>query len=924
MRAICTLALVLLALPARAAPLADAQQLLLGGKYAEAEAAFGKLVAGAQRSAASLGLARVYLETGRADKAVQTAQAAAKGKDKAAALTLVGEAQRLAGQLPAAEKSLKAAVAAAPKHYRALAYLGLVYHEQGKLADAKTTFDVFYDDYRDDKIKKSNAEHLTYVAMACRYTQNFRDASDTFRDAVQADPKQIEAYIQWAEISLEKYEAGYAEKHYADALKINPHRAEALIGMAQVKLEQSNEVDGALKLLDKAEKVSPGHLDAAALRAQILIDAEQNAQAEALLAAALKRNPSHLGALTMMGASLLLRDDLAGFERMRAKVLGINPRYTQFFRDVVSLAVRHHRYAEAIELSKRAIKIDPEDYYSLADLGQNYLRMGDDANGLKHLQEAWKGDKFNVRNYNLLNLFEQDIAKSYVFTASPHFQLRVPKDDVALVRRTIVPVLERAHALYVKKYRFTPKGPIVVELFRDPQQYAVRTVGLPGLAATAVCFGRVITATSPLLGQYNWGQVLWHELNHIFTIQMSRSRVPRWLTEGLAEMEPVLQRAEWKRENDFDIYKALRAGKLKGLAAMNTAFTQAKSLQDMVVAYHHGAMMVVYLVKQLGLDKVAGTLAGYAKGKRTENLLPALTGVPLAELDKRFRDSEAKRLAHYGRNWTVDFDLYGDLEARQRAATARPADQAAQADLATALLVAGKLKEADAQAQKVLAADARSKLALYVVAQAALAQRDKPRAEAHFRRLIAAGGDGYEARLALGQLAIAKNDLRAAATELGAAKSFDPERGQPYALLGRAYEKANNVDGLIAELKGLAAIDQQSFTIVAKLVDLLAKKKDYPGVRTYGEMAYYINPAAVRLHSLLAEAYSAAAPTPQLDKAVWHLETALLTKPERPAELYVQLAKVHLQRKDTRRAKEAAAQALKADPGNAEAKALMK
>ena len=40
-------------------------------------------------------------------------------------------------------------------------------------------------------------------------------------------------------MSLEKYEAGYAEQHYGKVLKINPNHARALIGMAEVKLAQT-------------------------------------------------------------------------------------------------------------------------------------------------------------------------------------------------------------------------------------------------------------------------------------------------------------------------------------------------------------------------------------------------------------------------------------------------------------------------------------------------------------------------------------------------------------------------------------------------------------------------------------------------------------------------------------------------------------
>ncbi len=913
--------LVLLASPAvRAAPLADAEAALRAGRYAEAEAALVKLAPAG--GPAALALARVQLETGRLAEAARTARAAAKGKLKAAGLTLAGEALRLEGKLPEAERTLKEAVAAAPKHYRALAYLGLVYHEQGKQSDAKSTFDVFYDDYGDGKIKKDNAEQLTYVAMACRYTDNFRDASDTFRDATQVDAKQVEAFIQWAEISLEKYEAGYAEKHYSSALKVNPNHPDALLGLAQVKLEQANDVDGALKLIARAEKVNPHHLGAVALRAQILIDAEENRKAEALLAPALKRNGNHLGALTMLAASHFLRDDQRGYEQVRDRVLKQNPRYTRFFHEVVELAVRHHRYRESIELSKHAIKIDPQDWYSLADLGTNYLRLGDDANGLKYLKQAWKGDAFNVRNYNLLNLYDDIVSKAYVFVSSPNFKLRVHKEDQELIRRTTVPLLEKAFALYVKKYKFKPKTPVIVELFRDPSHYAVRTVGLPGLSALGVCFGPVITSTSPLAGRFNWGQVLWHELNHVFTIQLSRSRVPRWLTEGLADMEPQLERAEWKRENDFDIYKAIRGGRLKGLESMNTAFTRAKSLEEMVVAYYQGSLLAVYLIKQHGLDRVLEALKLYGKGKRTEEILPSLYRTSLAEIDRGFRAAEEKRLGYYGRTWYLDLEAYSDLEAREGAAKARPADAGAQAALAAAQLQAGKLKEAEAQAQKALGLDARERVALFVAAQAARARRDEARAAELLRKLIAAGGDGFEPRLVLGGLALAKNDLKEAEQHLGAAKRLDPERGMPYLMLARAYEKARRTDALIAELKGFVALEQQSFGHAFKLVKLLAEKKDWAGVRQYGMTAYYIHPASVELHRLLAQAFSAPAPRAELDKAAWHLETALLAAPEKPAELHVALAKVHLERKDARRAKAEVQKALKADPAHAEAKAL--
>lgn len=905
---------------AGAVSLKEAGDLLLAGQYEKAEAAYQKLVRSGQRGPALLGMGRLLLETGRHGQAIVAARKAARGKLRPQALTLVGETQRQMGQLTKAEATLKQVVRTHPKHYRALVYLGIVYHEQGKMMDAKGTFDVFYDDYGSDKMDKTSAEQLTYVAMACRYTDNFRDAADTFQEAIQLDGKHLEALVQLAEISLEKYEAGWAERHYERVLKVNPHSADALVGLARVKLEQSNDVSAALKLLDRAEKTNPTAMESQVVRARILLDAEENHRAEALLTKALQRNPNHLGALTMMAASFFLRDDLGSFKRMQSKVLALNRRYARFFHTVVQLAVRHHRYTEAIELSKQAIQIDPQDWYSLADLGTNYLRMGDDANGLKYLKEAWKGDPFNVRNYNLLNLFEDVVAKEYTFINTKHFRIRVHREEKELVQRTTAPLLERAYGIYVKKYRFKPKGPIVIELFRDPSHYAVRTVGLPGLGALGVCFGRVITTSSPMNGGFNWGQVLWHELNHVFTIQMTRSRVPRWLTEGLADMEPIQHRPEWKRENDFDIYKALRAGRLKGLASLKTAFSRAKNLQEMVVAYYQGSLLVTFLIKHWGMAKMLKALREYGKGKSTEQILPALSGLGLDEIDRRFKAAQLRRLAHYSRSWYVDLESYDDLEDRQKQAKARPGDSAAQAELAMALLVAGKRKEADALAEKVLKRETGNRLSLYVRAQVA----EPKAAQVYWRRLLAAGGDSFETRLALGKAALSRKDLTEAQRHLNAAKKLDPEKGHPYALLAKTFEKQKKIDKAIDELKGLAQIDQQSFPMVAKLVSLLARKKDYKALRTYGEMAYYINPASLKLHTHLAEAFTASAPKPDLARAIWHLETALLCQPEKPADLYVKLARLHLRRGDRRRAQIQLDRALKANPDHAGAKDLRK
>jgi len=881
------LLLLLSLLPARAAvgkpsPMVRAEKLHNHGSYAAAQAAYGKLLRGKQRDRALLGLARMKLEVGEPAAALLAARKVRGKKYRAAARVVMARALRSRGKLTEAENALAGVSAGAGTPWlRAQVELGQIYQEQGKAQLARGALERLYDAFDAGKIKRGSAEHLTLVAMACRYNDNFRDAADTLKDALKADPYYLEAYLELGEISLEKYEAGPAEQHLKKALKINPNHPRALVGMARVKLEQPAHAADAVKLLERARQVAPGSPEPWVVKAGALLDAERYTEAEEALVRALDRNPRHLQALSVLGASFLLRDDVGSYKRTRSRVLKLNPRHSAFFRVAAWHLVRHHRYAEALKLGEEAIKLDPRDWYALADLGTNHLRLGDDEQGLKLLRKAWKGDRFNVRTYNLLNLFEDELAANYIFIKSAHFKLRVHKDEAAIIARTVVPELERAYAVYVKKYRFTPRGPIVVELFRDQKSYAIRTVGLPGLGALGVCFGRVITAISPVAGRFNWGQVLWHELNHVFTIQLSRSRVPRWLTEGLADMEPALHRAEWKRENDFDIYRAMVRGELRPLARMNTAFTQARNMNDMVVAYYHGSLMAKFLVKRFGLPKVLEGLKAFAKGKRLPQALALITGgVALAELDRRFLRAERRRLAHYGKSFYVDPERYRDLKKLKKLAAKRPGDAAARGAVALGLLVAGDKDQAEAAAVPLLKKHPTQKLALFAVAQLALARNDRTGAIRLLQQLLAAGGDGYETRLMLGRLYLEQKDLKRAREHLDRAKRWDPENARPYMLMAQVLDRMGKKASLIKELKALVRLDQQSGPAATRLVELLAGRKDWAGVREFGQMAYFIRPASARLHLLLARAFDASAPRRDKKRARWHLETALLLKPK--------------------------------------------
>src|SRR5678816_2444732 len=144
----------------------------------------------------------------------------------------------------------------------------------------------------------------------------------------------------------------------------------------------------------------------------------------------------------------------------------------------------------------------------------------------------------------------------------------------------------------VGRYRLEPTGPVNLELFGDAQEFAVRTTGLPAIGVSGVCFGRVITSLAPSNHAFNWGMVLAHELAHVFAIELSRSRVPRWFTEGLSEVETMRARPEWERHDDVALWGAWRRGELPALVSLSDAFVTAGDVEAAARAYAHAALAV--------------------------------------------------------------------------------------------------------------------------------------------------------------------------------------------------------------------------------------------------------------------------------------------------------------------------------------------
>ncbi len=914
------------------ADLAEGRDKLVAGDYKAAIAELAT-VGGKDRSASRILLARAQIATGDYAAAEGTLAPIAQSKDSlgAEARILLNDLRLRTGRIADARKDLEALFKARPDDRAVRTALAEVRYTQGDVVDAKNLFDETIKEFDAQKLDLDDPEQLYLLAQAAKRTSQYELANDSYRAALKvltAPPAKLKAKmatllhmhaeigVHWADLFSRKYASELAAQTLEEVFKINPNDPDAHAAMAGVIVETTYDLAAVRHHLDAALKINPKHARALRVRASIEIDRNEWDGAQKTLAQILAVNPQDLEALAMKATIAWLRDDLKTYEAEKAKAFTINRAYADLYRVVSRSAVREHRYREAIELEKQAIKLKPDFYEAMAGAGLGYLRLGMEKEGLEWLDKAHKGDGYNVRTVNTLNLFENQIPKNYSFHATKNFKIRYHDDERPALQRYLEPTMERAFTDMAKRYGFSPKTPVVLELYPDKEAYAVRTVGLPDVAALGVCFGQVITAMSPMTGDINWGMVLWHELGHVFAIQLSNSRVPRWFTEGLSEYETLRARPEWRRENDADLYGALVNGTLPSIGDLNSEFMQPDA-NAVVVAYFLSAVTVEWLAQTYGFPKLVEALKLYGKGKETPEVLKTITGKTVAQLDIDFRKYLEQRLAPYKGTFKLPTRGFDDVTKLEIAADAAPKDAKARANVALAYYYGGDADKAGAAAQKTLALDPKNAIARYILAEIAVHAGDRAKAKDLYVGLMSEGNDSYDLRARLAQLAQEDGDVAEVEKQLCAAKKLDPERSYPYQALSALYKKQGKQAQYLTELEQYAFIEQMELAPLKELIAEYQKANNWAKVKTYGEMALYISTQDPDVLGALGRAYLELG---NGSRALHSFDTMLLINPppRRPALVHLGRAKALALLGKKADAKAAVAQGLKTEPENAE------
>jgi tetratricopeptide (TPR) repeat protein len=881
------LAAILLALPlalicladepvAESVDLAQAGQLLLTGKYAEAEDAYQQLLPQHSESAA-LGLVRSYRQSGQLPKAQSALADAMKASPESA--PLLTEQADMAfdrGDYETARTSINAALKHVPNLPQARWLQAELFRVQGDLPAAEKAYSWFIKQPRQQAPQSANDLYWISLGTAqhARWTKSIDDFSylvnELLPSALEAETNLWQAHWLAGLLYAEKYNVADAATEFKSALQLNPNAAEVHVALARLAT-QSFDLAQAKRHVEQALSINPQLLPAHWAKADIHLANFEPRQAIEVLRAATPLHPTHeatLGRLAAACASIdgNSPDDLGPrATQIAAEVIQRNPHASEFYYEMGEAFDKLRRFPHAAAAFRLAAENLPQHTYAIGQEGLMLMRLGDEERAKKLLDASFDADPFNVRVNNQLQVLE--VLEGYATLETDHFLVRYdPKYD-KLLAEYAAEWLEEQYPLLCKQFGFEPKDKTLFEIFNRARNtdghgwFSARMVGLPHIHTIGACAGQMVAMQSPTpKSPFNWARVLKHEFIHVLNLQQTNFNIPHWFTEGLATYNEGYPRP--KQWNEL-LLSYRKQNRLFNLDNINLGFIRARNGDEWNLAYCQAELYAEFMLAEFGDDAHAKMLAAYADNLETPDAIERSFGIPVAEFEKRyttFLNAQLDRLPPIA----SATKLTPAEIAKQLAA--EPENPQLLAESARQKFDRKDYATARAQADAARKLDPKNQLATYVRARLHLLIGETEPAQ----QLAAAALDETNPQpdlltlLAGIKLRQADYDEAARLYQLGV--SLDVIDPKWLKALASVYLRANATDKLAPVLAQLAERDADDFLIRKKLAELALAAKDYEAAARWSREALFINVQDAAVHQLRGKALAGLGQTDAAEK----------------------------------------------------------
>ncbi len=458
-------------------------------------------------------------------------------------------------------------------------------------------------------------------------------ANEAFKIAVARNPKDAHLKTRWGLLYFDHEQGTDAAELFQEALEAKADYPPAMLGLAMVASDRFDKK--AVEFAEKALKADPKLVGAQELLARLALEDNNPKKAAEEADKALQLSPEALDAMAVHAAIAYL-DDHDGSPWI-AKISKINPVYGKAHGLIGHFYIMNRRYDEGIAQYRRALELSPRLWDVRADLGVNLMRLGREEEAREQLEMAYNAGFQGNTTVNSLKLM--DSYARYNTFKTPRTIIRLQKKESDLLLPYMQTELEKAIDTFEKKYEFKLTAPVQLELFPDHEDFAVRTMGMPGLGALGVTFGYSVAMDSPSArkpGSFHWASTLWHELSHVFTLTATHHKIPRWFTEGLAVHEETAIYKDWGDRLDPEAIKAIKDKKLLPIAELDRGFIRPSYPTQVVVSYFQAGRICDWIEEKWGFDKLLAMVHAFDKRTATVDVIKEHLSLEPAEFDKQF------------------------------------------------------------------------------------------------------------------------------------------------------------------------------------------------------------------------------------------------------------------------------------------------
>ena len=671
------------------------------------------------------------------------------------------------------------------------------------------------------------------------------------------NPENASIYAAIGQLALDKNDYGLAAENFGKAIEFQPDDPDLFYGLAQAY--QPSDHEKTVAAIQQALQLNPNHVGCLLMLVEQHVSAESYDDAARILEQILEVNPHQPIAWSYRAVLAHLDNDPANEGKYRGNALGHWPGNPAVDHVIGRELSQKYRFQESVKYQRRSLMYQEDYLPAKMQLAHDLLRLGQELEGWKLADEVFDADQYSVVAHNLVTL-RNNLAKFRTLEGNG-FVVRMETEESFIYGVQVLELLTDAKKQLCEKYGVELETPVFVEIFPRQQDFAIRTFGLPGGSGfLGVCFGRLITMNSPAAQGANltsWESVLWHEFCHVVTLQKTKNKMPRWLSEGISVYEEHLADSAWGELINPKYREMLLDPELTPVSKLSGAFLNPKTGLDLQFAYFESSLVVEFIVNEYGIESLVKVLDELSFGTPINDALRRHVAPP-EFLDKQFAKF-ARQLANKfaaGADWDKpDLPAEADLDQWRKWNQDHPGNIAGLLTLSKKLIEAREYDGALKFLDEIVELDPAASPSVYVLqARAYRELGDQNKEQASLEMLTKLDADSVEPLSRLLELLATSGQWELTKKYARRLFALNPLIPSSHRYLSIAAEKTNDDAATVESLKVLARMNPlDAADIHCRLASALFREHQVSEAKRHVLMALEQAPRYRDAHRLLLQ-----------------------------------------------------------------------